>query len=290
MKTDQTAVATANSQPKTLSSSQGVIKQLASEQGIDALVSTAEVKSLEDRISHRQNIQQQQQQKNLEKIIQIAFRSCKDEVSQHPDPDWYARFLSFAANIHGLPMQQLWAQVLKTEVLKPGSISYKALSVLNGMSKQEAHILQQAANLSSSFGSENTLKIVTGLRTQQQKVLGLFRRPTPAQSIQLGQYQLPYSSLLVLIDLGLILSTELASGTFATDVATPFHYQEQTWRLKPSEEGITLVYYRFSPTGQELCQLLSKRKHTQYQQTLLGLLNHAFGVESDEDESEFVAE
>ncbi|WP_087026687.1 TIGR03899 family protein [Thaumasiovibrio subtropicus] len=291
MKSEQVVVATqSSSQSKNLSSSQGVIKQLASEQGIDALISKGEAKALEERVTQRQQLLLQQQQRNLEKIIQIAFQSCKDEVSQRPDPDWYARFLSFATHIHGLPMQQLWAQVLKTEIIQPGTISYKALSVLNNMSKHEAQILQQAASLSCAFGSENTLKIVTGLRSPQGKMLGLFRRPASATTLQIGQYQLPYSSLLVLIDLGLVLSSELVSGAFSTETNTPLHYQDQTWQLRPSEPGITLVYYRFSPTGQELCQLLGKRKHNQYQQALLGILNQAFAVESESSGSEFDAE
>nr|WP_086937611.1 TIGR03899 family protein [Thaumasiovibrio occultus] len=258
--------------------SQKALLQIAATQGVDSRFNGTELKPIEERIQHREKLLAQQRLRNLEAIFYLAFKTSQDEVAQLPDPTWLNRFVQYAENISGASMQSLWAQMLKREVIQPGTISFKALSTLHNMSRAEAKVLQQAASLASAFGNDGSLKLITSLRCTSQKFT-LFRRPIRQQNLQLGQYALPYSSLLVLFDLGLLLSTELASGEFNTQAPTPLQYQGKQWQLRASEPGLTLIYYRFSPTGNELCQLLGKKENNDYQRDLLSLLGQKFFVE-----------
>lgn len=106
-----------------------------------------------------------------------------------------------AQDIHNSSMQRLWAQVLKREVTNPGFTSMKALKVLQDMTPKEAQILQRAAALACSFGSDTSLKLLIGYKAQNS-LFSLGKRIT-TQAINIGNHQLPYSSLLVLIELGL---------------------------------------------------------------------------------------
>ncbi len=75
-------------------------------------------------------------------------------------------------------MQQLWAKILKQEILRPGSTSIKALTLLETMTQREAQALQRACALSSTFGQDSTKKLVTGFRRRQE--LGATAAPRAA--------------------------------------------------------------------------------------------------------------
>ncbi|GLO62073.1 TIGR03899 family protein [Vibrio sp. MACH09] len=255
------------------------VTNIATTYGLDAMLhSTTPKSSLLERSLSRDKQRREQRQKNLEKIIKFAYGFCKDETAGDPDQDWLYRFFDMAQDIHNSSMQRLWAQVLKLEVTNPGATSMKALQVLKDMTPKEAQYLQKAASLSCSFGSDNSKKLLYGYKTQAG-IFSLNRRDKES-SVNLGSHKLPYSSLLVLFELGLVLNTELESGEIEFDPALVIDYQGDIFSLQPMSKGSRLLYYRFSPVGNELCKLLGNKPNIGYHDQLVSLLSQKFTVQT----------
>jgi uncharacterized repeat protein (TIGR03899 family) len=243
------------------------------------LIKEAAILSPLERALERERHIKEQRQKNLEQIMKLAYSSCKDETAGEPDHDWLTRFFSMAQDIHNSSMQRLWAQVLKREVTNPSSTSMKALKVLKDMTPKEAQTLQRAASLACSFGQDSSRKLCVGLKFQGS-VFRIGKR-TNTISIQLGNFQLPYSSLLLLIELGLLHATELESGEIEFDPPLKLHYQGNDLMLAPLSKGLRLLYYRFTPTGNELCKLLGNKNNLQYYDQLVAILSQKFTIQGE---------
>lgn len=255
------------------------VMQIAQVHGLDAkLQEAAPEKSTLERAIERQKKRQEQRQLNLEQILKYAHGSCRDETAGEPDADWLHRFFDMAQDIHNSSMQKLWSQVLKREITNPGSTSMKALQILKDMSPKEAQTLQRAASLACSFGGDNSKKLLLGFKAQGG-FLGFKKEATNA--VNLGSYQMPYSSLLHLIELGLLLGTELESGEVGLDPAVVVTYQGKQLALHPMSKGMRLLYYRFSPTGDELCKLLGNKPNMGYYDQLVALLSQKFTLQTD---------
>lgn len=256
------------------------VQSIAQTYGLDALLqSNPPAKSALERAQLREQRRQEQRQKNLEQILKLAHSSCRDETAGEPDQDWLYRFFDMAQDIHNSSMQKLWAQVMKREVTNPGSTSMKALKILKDMSPKEAQTLQRAAMLACSFGGDSSRKLLIGYKAHG----GMFsfgKRDTTC-NLNMGSFQLPYSSLLVLIELGLLHSTELESGEIAIETPLMLTYQGKNLSLQVNTKGVRLLYYRFTPTGNELCKLLGNKPNNQYYDQMLALLNQKFNVHSD---------
>ncbi|MDC0611272.1 TIGR03899 family protein [Vibrio sp.] len=260
------------------------IKAIAESHGLDAQLNSETKKiNLIDRAIKREHKQKEQRQRNLERIIQFGFNACHEETAGDPDQDWLFRFFELAQDIHNSSMQKLWAQVLKREVTNPGSTSLKALKVLKDMTPREAQILQRAASLACSFGQDTQRKLFIGLRSQNG-FFSLGKRET-TMALNLGSFQLPYSSIMVLIELGLLHATELESGEI--EISTPLHlqYQGKNLSLSASSKGVRILYYRFTPTGNELCRLLGNKLSQDYYDQLIALLNQKFSLHSDSSDN-----
>lgn len=234
------------------------VMNIAQTHGLDALLQKdSPEKTALERALIRERRYKEQKQKNLEQILKLAHLSCKDETAGDPDQDWLHRFFNMAQEVHNSSMQRLWAQVLKREVTNPGSTSMKALKVLQDMSPKEAQTLQRAASLACSFGGDTSRKLLIGYRAQGG--IFSFGKRNITGNINVGNFQLPYSSLLVLFELGLMHGTELESGEIELDSPLPLTYQGKQLSLQAHSKGVRLLYYRFSPTGNELCKLLGKQ-------------------------------
>ncbi|CAH1593442.1 TIGR03899 family protein [Vibrio rotiferianus] len=256
------------------------VQTIAQTYGLDALLqSDPPAKSAIERAQLREQRRQEQRQKNLEQILKLAHTSCRDETAGDPDQDWLYRFFDMAQDIHNSSMQKLWAQVLKREVTNPGSTSMKALKVLKDMTPKEAQILQRASSLACSFGGDNSRKLLIGYKAHGG-IFSFGKRDT-TNSLNMGSFQLPYSSLLVLIELGLLHSTELESGEIGIETPLMLTYQGKNLSLQVNTKGVRLLYYRFTPTGNELCKLLGNKTNNQYYDQMLALLNHKFSVHSE---------
>ncbi len=256
------------------------IKSIAQTYGLDAMLSASPPeKNLLERALNRDKQRREQRQKNLEQIIRFCHSFCSDETAEDPDQDWLCRFFDMAQDIHNSSMQRLWAQILKLEVTNPGSTSIKALQVLKDMTPKEAQLLQKAASLTCSFGADSAKKLLLGYRTHAG--LFSFSKRDSEETINLGNHQLPYSSLLILIELGLIISTELESGEIKLTPPLIINYQGKGVSLQPTGRGNHLIYFRFSPVGNELCQLLGNHPDMTYFDQLVGLFSHKFIVQTE---------
>lgn len=256
------------------------VTTIAQTYGLDALLQKdPPQKTTIERALLREEKRKEQRQRNLEQILKLAHLSCKDETAGDPDQDWLYRFFDMAQEIHNSAMQKLWAQVLKREVTNPGSTSMKALKVLHDMTPKEAHILQRASSLACSFGADNSRKLLIGYRFQGG-IFSFGKRDTTT-SINMGSFQLSFSSLLVLIELGLLHGTELESGEIEIETPLILSYQGRNLQLNVLSKGVRLLYYRFTPTGNELCKLLGNKPNSQYYDQMLAMLNQKFTVQSD---------
>jgi uncharacterized repeat protein (TIGR03899 family) len=256
------------------------VLNIAQSYGLDALLQNeAPEKPTLERALIRERKRKELRQKNLEQILKLAHVSCKDETAGDPDQDWLYRFFDMAQEVHNSAMQRLWAQVLKREVTNPGSTSMKALKVLQDMTPKEAQILQRAASLACSFGGDNSRKLLVGYRSQGG--IFSFGKRNTTSNINVGNYQLPYSSLLVLFELGLMHGTELESGEIELDSPLPLIYQGKQLSLQAHSKGVRLLYYRFSPTGNELCKLLGNKPNMQYYDQMVALLGQKFTASTE---------
>lgn len=260
------------------------IQSIAQIYGLDALLQNETPdKSALERAKVREQRRQEQRQKNLEQILKLAHNSCRDETAGEPDQDWLYRFFEMAQDIQSSPMQKLWAQVLKREVTNPGTTSMKALKVLKDMSPKEAQTLQRAASLACSFGGDGSRKLIIGYKAHNG--IFSFRKRETTSNLNMGTFQLPYSSLLVLIELGLLHSAELESGEIRIESPLTLTYQGKSLSLHANSKRVRLLYYRFSPTGNELCKLLGNKPNAEYYEQLLLLLNQKFNVNSETNSS-----
>lgn len=260
------------------------IRSIAETYGLDAKLNSVQNETtLIDRALKRERKTKEQRQKNLERIIHFSFNACNEETAGAPDQDWLYRFFELAQDIQNSSMQKLWAQVLKREVTNPGSTSLKALKILKDMTPKEAQILQRAASLSCSFGQDSHRKLFLGLRSHN----GFFTlgKRDSTYTLNLGSFNLPYSSIMVLIELGLLHATELESGEIELNGPLHLQYQSKQLSLTPNIRGVRLLYYRFSPTGNELCRLLGHKLNQEYYDQLVALLNQKFSLHSDSSEN-----
>lgn len=253
---------------------------IAEAHNLDAMVSNeTPTKTLFERAMFREKQRKELRQKNLEQIIKATLDVCNKEVAGEPDFDWLTRYFEMAQEIHNSSMQKLWAQVLKREITNPGSTSLKALKTLKDMTPKEAQTLQKAASLACTFGTDNSRKLLLGLR--HQAGFFSFSKRESIEEISLGEFHLPYSSLLLLMELGLLLTTELESGEIEPSSPLKMIYQGTEIALNAKTKGIRLTYYRFTPTGNELCLLLGNRSNSSYQSKLIELLNRKFIIKGD---------
>ncbi|RTZ14277.1 TIGR03899 family protein [Vibrio aquaticus] len=256
------------------------VLNIAQTYGLDALLQAeSPQKTTIERALIREKKRKELRQKNLEQILKLAHISCKDETAGDPDQDWLYRFFDMAQEVHNSAMQRLWAQVLKREVTNPGSTSMKALKVLQDMTPKEAQILQRAASLACSFGGDNSRKLLVGYRSQAG--IFSFGKRSTTSNINVGNFQLPYSSLLVLFELGLMHGTELESGEIELDSPLPLIYQGKQLSLQAHGKGVRLLYYRFTPTGNELCKLLGNKPNMQYYDQMVALLSQKFTASTE---------
>lgn len=256
------------------------VMSIAQTYGLDALLQTGTPeKTTIERALIREKKRKELRQKNLEQILKLAHVSCKDETAGDPDQDWLYRFFDMAQEVHNQAMQRLWAQVLKREVTNPGSTSMKALKVLQDMTPKEAQILQRAASLACSFGGDNSRKLLVGYRSHGG--IFSFGKRNTTSNINVGNFQLPYSSLLVLFELGLMHGTELESGEIEVESPLALTYQGKQLSLQAHSKGVRLLYYRFSPTGNELCKLLGNKPNMQYYDQMVALLGQKFTAQTE---------
>lgn len=105
-------------------------------------------------ISHDHDMKIIQRGINLRKIALIAEEESDhldsdEEISEEPvDPDWFARWRTYAEDVSREEMQRLWARLLVGEVRTPGTYSIHTVEFLSRMSRTDAELIAKLAQFS----------------------------------------------------------------------------------------------------------------------------------------------
>ncbi|WP_256383307.1 TIGR03899 family protein [Photobacterium toruni] len=252
---------------------------LAQQFGYSGLINPNNAQSLADRYINCQQLQHQQEQHNVEIIFKLAYDKCNNETTTEPDPDWLVRFIKMAKQVYSLSMQKLWARILKKELITPGSTSLKTLTILISMTHKETILFQRVIDVSCQINNSKDRKIITSIRTKAKFID--FRKKNKNHVIEYHQYGLPYSSITILMDLGLILKTEFESSkiNYTTHLQLLHNMRHS---LNCYNKNTSITYYRISPTGQELASLIEYKKNSEYQIYLLDLLSQMFTITTEQ--------
>ncbi|WP_350431573.1 TIGR03899 family protein [Shewanella sp. H8] len=252
----------------------GRIIGLASEE--DYRPSTA---SITDRADHRQRKQLSQFQANLESIFALALNYTPSDVTGvELDPDWRYQFFKMAEQIHNRKMQDLWARILASEIVNPGKFSLRTLAVLLQLTFREAQIFEKALGMSVKFNTETRLKLLSSYRINGG-IKQYFRKHTQT-NFGLSQFGLPYSSILTLVDAGILHKSEFETGLLNTNEHIQFTLCNATLTLKPKNQHLLFTYYRFTTVGDELCQLIQAKSDNEFINTVKTILAKDFMVNS----------
>lgn len=115
-----------------------------------------------------------------------------------------------AEQIHNRKMQDLWARILSSEIINPGNFSLRTLATLKQLTLREAHILEKALGMAVKVNNESRLKLISGYRVSGG--IGQYFRKHSAVNLGLSQFGMPYSSILTLVDGGILHRGEFETG------------------------------------------------------------------------------
>ncbi len=247
----------------------------------EALVSTASgVRGdvdIAETVRQRIQFQEEKRHHNIGSVVGQAAELLGDKEvpDQEPDHDWTARFFGEVQDVSSDEMRTLWAKILAGEVEKPGSTSARTLTILKNLDRRSASLF-------------NTLcSVCVSIRPTGDFVLDA-RVPSmggnPGQNC-LQEYGLPFDSLNILNEYGLIISEynsyygyELSIGiTIGAPeqggLRIPFAFQNRFWVLEPAPEFRLGGEFRLSgvaltQAGRELQRVIDPKPNHQFLQDL----------------------
>lgn len=261
----------------TRKSSQQRISKWFSQAGVRANTIHDQSLSLEEKVELKETMLAQRKLKNLENILGRALDFCLDDGKEEDiDADWFFSFVNMAEQIYSPAMQELWGKIFAVETARPGSFSLKTLGLLKQLTQKDAQIFRHAVNLTSRRKGESIPKLLLGYY-QKSNVWSFFSSHKEHQ-LNLAEYGLGYPDILSLMDLGLIHHSEIESGELPVDKTYEWRCAGHTLELNAKRLGTTLVYYKFTTTGAELCKLVTRQKQEVYVKSLKNILAHAFDV------------
>ncbi len=236
---------------------------------------------LEDRSSKRERLAGLRKQENIEAIMEKTFNFCASKsIDKRPDLDWFNRYITLAENVSNKTMQDLWAKILSGELSRPGLYSLKALKVFRDMSIVDAKLLAKACSLAVKDQSKKNIRIISG--TYQQPGLLNFFNKDRQQHINLSHFGLNYADLLSLADNNLIFKQESESSMMASGETLNFYYNGLPLKLSSKRANIAIQFYKFTPIGTELANLITDKPNDDFFVTLKQQLKHHFEVASNE--------
>lgn len=262
---------------KSNASSQMQLLNLAKKYVIDgSLLADDKQITIEERAIKRERISHLRQQQNIEHIIQKAVQYCSDsEVTDRVDQDWFTRFIGFAEDVSNKTMQDLWAKILAREVSSPGCFSYKSLKAFKTMSINEAKLLSKASALSVIDSNRKSRRIISG--ASQTPGLFNFFSKNREYKVNLSPFGLTYADLLTLSDNHLIFLQETETTPLAKGEQLHFSYNGKNMVLSASKNNCLISFYKFTPVGSELAQLIGDNPDNKYlsalKQGLIGLFD-----------------
>jgi uncharacterized repeat protein (TIGR03899 family) len=252
--------------------------KLAKKLAIDgALLSENKQMPIEDRTSKRSKLSQLRKQQNIEHIIQKTSLYCADfEIEHRLDFDWLSRFISLSEGISNVSMQDLWAKILAGELTEPGSFSFKALKVFRDMSIHDAKLLAKACSLSIKDSNKSNIRLLTGAY-QKPGLLNFFVKHR-YKYCNLSHYGLNHADLLALSESHLIYIQESESSLLNKGEVLQFDYNGTHLKLTAKKKDVCLQFYKFTPIGVELANLISDKRNDDFSLHLQQVLSSYFVV------------
>lgn len=256
-------------------SSQKRIINWFSQVGVQGKNSTFTPINSSEKIKRKNEMWALRKLKNLENILGRALDFCLDDgKDEELDPDWFFSFVKMAEEIFSPAMQELWGKIFAVETARPGSFSLKTLGILKQLTQKDAQIFRHAINLTSRRKGESTPKLLLGY--YQKTSLWSFFSSHKEHQLNLAEFGLGYPDILSLMDLGLIHNSEIESGELPIGVSVEWRCAGQTLNLTAKRPGTTLVYYKFTTTGAELCKLVTRKRQDAYVKSLRITIGNAF--------------
>jgi uncharacterized repeat protein (TIGR03899 family) len=210
-----------------------------------------------------EDIRRVKRTENLQKIMNIACHvSVPENTSDNTDADWFYAFIDLAENIYTPAMQEVWGKILAVEISRPGSFSLRSLETLKQLTQRDAQLFSAACKLASVKSSDPVPRLITHFN--QRKSLFDFFIGNTNRPINLANYGLSYPALLSLIELGLLMPSEIESAEVPLKQSIAIRCGETAFEVSPKKTGLALVYYKFSNVGAELFLLSKKKENTEY--------------------------
>lgn len=235
--------------------------------------------SVAERAQHRARKLASQHQTNVETIFALALSYTPSDVTGvELDPDWSYQFFAMAEQIHNRRMQDLWARILSSEIVNPGNFSLRTLALLKQLTHREAQILEKALGMAVKVNHEQRLKLIVGYRLSGG--IGQYFRKTSAVNLGMSQFGMPYSNILTLVDAGILHSSEFETGLLNSKTPIHFALQNTQMKLTPKSGHLLFSYYRFTPIGDELAQLVTPNKvDSEYLKAMQALFAKDFKID-----------
>ncbi|NVK24278.1 MAG: TIGR03899 family protein [Gammaproteobacteria bacterium] len=252
-------------QPEHMNENLKCIRQVASG---DSIILKNQALNTFQRAQRRQQLNESRQQSNLEQIFSLALEYINQDAHfDRIDLDWMMRFTELAKNVYSATMQELWAKILAVELSHSGAFSYKSLKTLSELSSKEAKLFYRAVNLACRLGEDRSSKIITGVY-KKPTLISIFSKSNRV-SINLSKFGLSYTQLISLAEIGLIYEQEIESTPRKANESINLTYQGKNHQLKVKQNDITVTYYKFTQTGEELLKLVSNEQNQDYLSSLL---------------------
>jgi uncharacterized repeat protein (TIGR03899 family) len=250
--------------------------------GVEApLLPVGKQMPIEDRSNKRERLANLRKQENIEEIMEKTFTFCSNKsIDKRPDLDWFNRYITLAENVSNKTMQDLWAKILAGELSKPGMYSLKALKVFRDMSIVDAKLLAKACSLAVKDQSKKNIRILSGAY-QQPGLLNFFNKDRQ-QYINLSHFGLNYADILSLADNNLIFKQESESSMMTSGESLNFHYNGSPLKLSCKKANIAIQFYKFTPIGTELANLITDKPNDEFFAALKKQLKHHFEIASSE--------
>lgn len=197
---------------------------------------------------------------NFLKVAQLADNELKkkrpisDEKTygtEKFDFDWFIRFFDSVGNISNEDMQLLWARVLAGEIKTPGSFSLRTLETLRNMTRKEAEVFGESAEIA--------LKEISG-------DIFLFSSSNEIYDDINELFDFGDQKLLVLEECGLLNGMRLENKVFNPNSPYGIYNKKILLHISLRHETNPFIYrsYSFTQTALQLFPIINVKPNNNY--------------------------
>ena len=230
-------------------------------------------------VTQRIQFQEEKRHNNIGQVVTTAALELGDkDVHDHePDHDWTARFFGDIQDVSTEETQLLYAKILAREIERPGSTSFKALSILKDLDRSAAVLFRTFCSACISLSPDGD-----DISDTRVPSLG-----GDASQNSLREFGLSFDNLNILNEHGLIISDytcrydyRICISALGTDqqknkvvVRVPFRFQNRFWVLHSTTEREPGSAYNISgialtKAGRELGRVVDDEPNYAYRQGL----------------------